>query len=199
MVNSALRRGSRLGIALTLITGLLFTAAPAQASERPIDITGYKVSNITVADSNCRNITVTATTMVKSDFVDSFGSVDVTHKGGIVDSLSFDGRKITGRSSICPSFTGLGAYKVGPADIFAEFEYFEPIFNDYSSEYSSYTDITSKTFYIRGKTKSTLTAKRSGSKVTLTAKVQYYSPDKYRYSQYNGKGAKLQVKSGTNW
>lgn len=199
MVNSALRRGSRLGIALTLVTGLLFTAAPARASERPIDITGYEVSNLIVSSSGCRNITVTATTKVKSDFLDSYGSVDITRQGGLVDSLSIDGRKITDRAFICPSLSGLGIYKVGPADISAEYEYYDSYFDDYWSDYSKYTDNTSKTFYIRGNTKSTLTAKRSGSRVTLTAKAQYYAPDKYRYAQYNAQGAKLQVKSGSTW
>ena len=115
MANSALRRGSRLGITLTIVTGLLFIAAPVQASERPIDITGYKVSNITVSSSSCRNITVTATTAIKSDFLDSYGSVDITRQGGLVDNLSIDGRKITNRAFICPSLSGLGTYKVGPA------------------------------------------------------------------------------------
>lgn len=199
MIKSLLRRSAGLGVAITLVAGLLVTAAPAQASERPIDITGYKVSNITVSDSNCRNLTITASTKVKKDFVDSFGSIDITRKGGLVGYLSFEGRKITDRAMICPSFNGLGAYKVGPADIFAEYEYYDSYFKEYWSDYSDYTDNTSKTFYVRGKAKSTLTAKRSGSKVTLTAKAQVFSPEKYGYAQYNAKGAKLQVKSGTSW
>lgn len=199
MFKSVLRRGTGLGIAAAFAVGLLATATPAQASDRPIDITGYKVSNITVSDSNCRNLTVTASTKVKSDFVDSFGSIDVTRNGGLVSMLGFEGRKITDRAMICPSFSGLGTYKVGPAEIFAEFDYYDSYFGEYWSDYRDYTDNTSKTFYVRGKTKSTLTAKRSGSKVTLTAKAQVYAPDKYRYTQYNAKGAKLQVKSGKTW
>ncbi len=199
MFKSLLSRGTGLGFAVALAVGLLATATPAQASERPIDITGYKVSDITVSDSNCRNLTVTASTKVKSDFVDSFGSIDVTRNGGLVSMLGFEGRKITDRAMICPSFSGLGTYKVGPAEIFAEFDYYDSYFGEYWSDYSDYTDNTSKTFYVRGKTKSTLTAKRSGSKVTLTAKAHVYSPEKYRYAQYNAKGAKLQVKSGKTW
>lgn len=182
-----------------LAAGFAFTAAPAQASERPIDITGYKVSDITVADSNCRNFSVTATTKVKSDFVDSYGVVDVTRNGGLVDMLGFDGRKITDRGFICPSLSGLGTYKVGPADINAEFKYYDSYFGQYMTDYSDYTDNTSKKFQVRGKTKSTLTAKRVGSKVTLTAKAQVFAPEKYRYAQYNGVGAKIQVKSGKTW
>lgn len=199
MFKSVLRRGTGLGIAAAFAVGLLATATPAQASERPIDITGYKVSNITVSDSNCRNLTVTASTKVKSDFVDSFGSVDVTRNGGLVTMLWFEGRKITDRAMICPSFQGLGTYKLGSADLNAEYKYYDSYFEDYMSDYSSYTDNTSKKFYVRGKAKSTLTAKRSGPKVTLTAKATVYSPDKYRYTQYSAKGAKLQVKSGKTW
>lgn len=199
MIKSVLRRGTGLGIAAAFAIGLLATATPAQASERPIDITGYKVSNITVSDSNCRNLTVTASTKVNSDFVDSFGIVDISRGGGVVDSLWFEGRSITDRAMICPSFSGLGTYKVGPADLSAEYEYYDSLFESYMSDYNDYTDNTSKKFYVRGKAKSTLTAKRSGSKVILTAKAQVYAPDKYRYTQYNAKGAKLQVKSGKTW
>lgn len=199
MHKRTVRRGLGLGASIMLAAGLAFTAAPAQASERPIDITGYKVSDITVADSNCRNFSVTATTKTKSDFVDSFGVVDVTRSGGLVYSLWFQGRKITDRAMICPSLSGLGTYKVGPADISAEFKYYDRVFGQYTTDYRDYTDNTSKTFQVRGKTKSTLTAKRVGSKVTLTAKAQVYSPEKYRYAQYNGVGAKVQVKSGKTW
>lgn len=198
MFNSVLRRGTILGIALTSI-GLLATATPARASERPIDITGYKVADITVSDSNCRNLTVTASTQVKPDFVDSFAFIDITRNGGLVSMLGFEGRRISDRALICPSLEGLGTYKVGSADIMAEYGYYDSYFGDYMSDYSSYTDNTSKKFYVRGKAKSTLTAKRLGSRVLLTAKAEVYSPDKYRYSQYNAKGAKFQVKSGKTW
>ncbi|MFJ2619114.1 hypothetical protein [Glutamicibacter sp. NPDC087344] len=185
--------------ALGLVGALGFAAVPAQASERPIDITGYTVSSITVADSSCRNVSVKASTKVKSDFVDSYGIIDVTRNGGLVDSLWMDGRKISDRAFICPSYDGLGVYKVGPADISAEYDYWDSYFGDYFSDYSYYTDNTSKTFNVRGKTKSTLKATRSGSKVTLTATAQVYAPEKYRYAQYNAKKAKFQVKSGKTW
>lgn len=183
-----------------LVTGALTLGlAPAQASERPIDITGYSVSSITVGDYNCRNITIKASTKVKSDYADAYGSVDVTRQGGIVDSLWFENRRVSDRALICPSFSGLGAYKVGPADISASYDYWDSYFDSTMTDYSNYTDRTSKTFYVRGKTKSSLTAKRKGKKVTLTAKAQVYAPEKYRYAQYNAKKAKFQVKSGKKW
>ncbi|MFI8412088.1 hypothetical protein ACIGB6_06320 [Paeniglutamicibacter gangotriensis] len=199
MFKSVLRRGTGLGISVFVAACLLTAATPAQANERPIDITGYQVSNITVADSNCRNLKITASTKIKKNFVDSFGSVDVTRNGGLVSMLWFEGRNITDRAMICPSFDGLGVYKVGAAEINAEYKYYDSYFKEYMSNYSSYTDNTSKKFHVRGKAKSTLTATRSGSKVTLTAKAQVYAPEKYRYAQYNAKGAKLQVKSGKTW
>lgn len=182
-----------------LIGALTVAAAPAQASERPIDITGYSVSSITVGNSGCRNIPVSASTKVKSDYVDSYGSIDVTRKGGLVDTLWMDGRRVSDRAFVCPSYDGLGAYKVGPADLSAEYDYWDSYFGGYLSDYRNYTDYSSKTFYVRGKTKSSLKATRSGSKVTLTATAQVYSPEKYRYAQYNGKKAKFQVKSGKTW
>ncbi|MFF5794066.1 hypothetical protein ACFY5D_18650 [Paeniglutamicibacter sp. NPDC012692] len=195
---SALRRGLGFGASIMLAAGLAFTAAPAQASERPIDITGYKVSDVTVGDSNCRNVTVSAFAKTAGDYVDSYGSIDVTKQGGIVTSMWFEDDELD-RAFICPSLYGLGTYKVGPADINAEYEYYDDYFEEYDTHYTSYTDYTSKTFYVRGKTKSSLSAKRSGSKVTLTAKAQVYTPNKYRYAQYNATGAKFQVKSGSTW
>ncbi|QIV88250.1 hypothetical protein NMP99_07030 [Glutamicibacter mishrai] len=182
-------------LAVTLIAG----TTPAQASERPIDITGYSVSSLTVADSNCRNVTVKASSKVKSDYDDAYAIIDVTRNGGVVHSLWFENRKVSDRATICPSWDGLGAYKVGPADVSASYSYWDSYYQSTWTEYVDYTDRTSKTFYVRGKTKSSLTAKRSGSKVALTAKAQVYSPEKYRYGQYNAKKAKFQVKSGNSW
>lgn len=182
-----------------LAAGLAFTSAPAQASERPVDVTGYKVSDITVSSSGCRNFTVTAATKVQGDFLDSYGSVEISRNGALVDYLSFDERKITDRAFFCPSLSGLGVYKVGPADISASFKYFNEDYQDWSTGYASYIDYTSKTFNVRGKAKSSLSAKRSGSKVTLTGKAQVYTPNKYEFTKYNAAGAKFQVKSGSKW
>lgn len=171
MFDSVLRRGTILGMALTVI-GLFATATPALASERPIDISGYKVADIPVADSNCRNPTVTASIRVKPDFVDSFASIDITCNGGLVPTPGFEGRRFSGRSLICPSLDALGTYKMGAADIIAECGYYDSYFGDYLSDYSSYTDNTSKKFHVRGKAKSTLNAKRLGSTLLLTAKAE---------------------------
>jgi len=190
----------RMATAGLALSGLLLAGtAPAQASERPIDITGYSVSSITVADSNCHYVSVKASSKVKSDYEDAYAFIDVTRNGGLVDSLWFENRKVSDRALICPSWDGLGTYKVGPADVSATYSYWDSYFGYQDTDYVDYTDRTSKSFQVRGKTKSSLSAKRSGSKVTLTAKAQVYSPEKYRYGQYNAKQAKFQVKSGNSW
>ncbi len=199
MQTPALRRFRTITAGLAA-TGLLIVGiVPAQASERPIDITGYSVSSITVADSNCHYVSVKASSKVKNDYEDAYASIDVTRNGGLVHSLWFENRKITNRALICPSWDGLGTYKVGPADVSASYSYWDSYYGFEGTDYVDYTDRTSKSFYVRGKTKSSLTAKRSGGKVTLTAKAQVYSPEKYRYGQYNAKKAKFQVKSGNSW
>lgn len=195
----SLRRALGSVAAVALAGGMAIAAVPAQASDRPIDITGYNVSSITVADSNCRNVYVSANTTIKSDYKSAYGSVDVTRSGGVIDSLWFEGRKVTDRAFICPAFDGLGTYKIGPADISATYKYWDSYWQSYETGYSDYVDRSVKSFYVRGKTKSSLTATRSGMYVTLNAKAQVYSPEKYRYGQYNAKGAKFQVKSGTTW
>ncbi|WP_159611458.1 hypothetical protein [Glutamicibacter sp. JC586] len=194
-----LRRVRNAVVTLVAAGALALGTVPAQASERPIDITDYSVSSITVADSNCRNLTVKASTKVKGDYEDASAYIDVTRNGGLVAGVSLENRKIADRAFICPSLYGLGAYKVGPADVSATYSSWNSYWDDYDTEYTYYTDRTSKTFYVRGKAKSSVSAKRSGRKVTLTAKAQVYSPEKYRYAQYNAKNAKFQVKSGSKW
>lgn len=196
---STLRRIRNTVVTLVAAGALALGTVPAHASERPIDITGYSVSSITVTDYNCRNVTVKASTKIKGDYEDAYASIDVTKRGGVVTWLSLDNRKISNRAFICPSSDGLGAYRVGPAEVSATYSVWNSYWEDYDTEYVDYTDRTSKTFYVRGKAKSSITAKRSGRKVTLTAKAQVYAPDRYGYIKYNAKNAKFQVKSGSKW
>ena len=144
---------SRIATAGLALAGLILAGiAPAQASERPIDITGYSVSSITVADSNCRYVSVRASSKVKSDYNDAYASIDVTRQGGLVDSLWFDNRKVSDRALICPSWDGLGTYKVGPADVSTSYTYWDSYFGYDDIDYVDYTDRTSKSFSVRGKT-----------------------------------------------
>lgn len=149
-----------------------------------------------VSTSSCRNVTIKARTKKQRDYWDSFGTVDVTKAGGWVGSVSFDDGIITDRAVICPSYEGLGKYTVGPADLLAEYEYSD--YWGWSTDLKSYVDGTRKSFYIRGKAKASVSAKRSGKYVTLTGKASRYRPDLYGYRAYNPR-AKFQVKSGNQW
>ena len=114
----------------------------------------------------------------QSDFLDSYGCVESRARVGWSTTLSFDGRKITDRAFFCPALRPRNL-QGGPADISAELQVLRRAYHDWTTGYATYIDYTSKTFNVRGKAKSSLSAKRSGSKVTLTAKAQVYTPDKY--------------------
>lgn len=183
---------------LGLLGGLVLGAAPAQASERPIDITGYKVADVVVSSSVCKNIMITATAKKQKDFTRSDMYVDIIRKGDAVDTVYFAERKLTERGQVCPYSDGLGQYTIGPADVWAEYKYKDSYYG-WTTDSHNYWDATKKNFNVRGNTKSSLTAKRSGKKVTLNATASVYSPQKERYAQYNPKNANLQVKTGKTW
>ena len=187
---------------VALIGGLVLGATPAQASNRPIDVTGYKVSNLVISDDNCKDIMVTAKAKFQRDFNVGTAAAVIMRNGNEEAAPFFDfvNKKKTSandRVQICPFREGLGTYTVGPADVWANYSYKDSGQTLNDSRY--YWDNTKKSFNVRGKTKSSLTAKRSGKKVTLTAKASVFSPEKDRYAQYNPKNAKLQVKSGKSW
>lgn len=185
--------------AVALAGSLLLAGAPAQAAKKPIDITGFNASDQVISNSNCRRVKISA--KLKKNYIGLTNvgywlTSSVSRNGGEIDSAWFADTTVD-YVQICPSFEGLGAYKIGPTDISVDYEYVDR--DGYLSYgFSNYWDATGKTIYLRGKTKSTLTAKRSGKNVTLTTTASVYSPEKYRYAQYNPT-AKLQVKSGTRW
>lgn len=183
--------------ALALASSLLLTAAPTQAAQRPIDVTGFTVSNMVVSSSDCHQVKVTMKSKKKINLDDWWISTNLSQRGRTIDSAWFEGHS-TDYVQVCPPLYGLGAYTLGASKVSASWYGPEDYYGYQPYEYSSYWDETRKTFYVRGKTKSSLTAKRSGSKVTLTAKASVYAPEKYRWAQYNPT-AKLQVKSGKTW
>ncbi|WP_159612335.1 hypothetical protein [Glutamicibacter sp. JC586] len=188
---------------VSLIGALAFGAAPAQASNRPIDITGYSVSDVVVSSDSCKNILVTAKAKFANDFNDAAVESYVSHNGDeLWDHYGFDfvNKKQTTRNDrieICPDRTGLGVYTIAPAYVVATFNYLDD--GTPSLATRDYWDTTKKSFYVRGKTKSNLSVKRSGKKVTLTTTATVFSPEKNRYVGYNPKNATLQVKSGKTW
>lgn len=200
-MKSFARKSVGLGAAIALFAGLVLTSTPAQAAQnnlKSVDITSYKVSDIVVSNKNCKNPSVKASIKKKTSTVTDFTStVNLTRNGKKVNDLIVDLTDLTENVYFCPSEHGLGKYTVGPASSFAEYTYKQG-----STTYQPgifYTDNTKKNFYVRGAVKNSLTAKRQGSKVTLSATASVYSPEKGRYTQYNPKNAKLQVKSGKKW
>lgn len=183
---------------LALIGGLALGAGPAQASERPIDITGYQVADVVVSSSYCKKVMITATAKKQKDFTRSHMYVDIIRQGDIVHTVNFAERTLRERGEVCPYSTGLGQYTIGPADVRAEYKY-KDSYGDWTTDSRDYWDTTKKDFNVRGHTKSSLAAKRSGTKVTLTASASFYSPENGRYAQYSPKNAKLQVKTGKSW
>jgi hypothetical protein len=172
-------------------------APSASASSRPIDITGYKVSDQVVTSSYCRKVTVTMTTKKQKDYKESSIDVDVTRGRDLVGWVSSSNGKSLSRLQICPWLDGLGKYTVGPADVFAGYTKHDS-WGSYT-DYKDYTDNTKKSFYVRAKSKASLSSSRRGRTVTLTAKASSLNLDWDEYRAYNPASAKLQVKSGKTW
>lgn len=195
------RRGAGLGAAIALVVGLALTSAPAQAAPanlKAVDITGYKISDIVVSNKNCKTPSVKASIKKKTSTVTDFTSdVYLTRNGKKINYGIANLRDLTADFYFCPSRHGLGKYTVGPAKSEAEYTYKQD--GTTYVESVKYIDNTKKDFYVRGAVKNSLTAKRQGSKVTLSTTASVYAPEKDRYAQYNPKNAKLQVKSGKNW
>jgi len=187
-----LRTWLRTATAVTASLALLAGIAPmAHAVDREVDVSDFKVSDVVFDKDGCKNVHVTlkGTAWQEVDYDYLWLNADVTRSGYLVDSLSFSEGETEDSAFIC-SWYGLGKYKVGPTDVTGF---------TYDNDYFSFTDQTSKSFYVRGKAKATVTAKRSGSKVTLSAKASYYHPDSFNYRSHSPKGAKFQVKSGSKW
>lgn len=173
-------------------------APSASASSRSIDITGYKVSDQVITSGySCRKITVTMTTKKQKDYKSSSIDVDVTRGRDLVGWLSSSNGKSLSRVQICPWLDGLGKYTIGPADVFAGYSTRDS-WGPYT-DYRDYTDNTKKSFYVRAKSKASLSSSRKGRTVTLSAKATSLNLDRDEYRAYNPASAKLQVKSGKTW
>ncbi|MGZ1491639.1 hypothetical protein [Brevibacterium sediminis] len=166
-------------------------AVSAEAASAKFDVTKLSGKNIVVSDWNCRNVDVYMSHK-KSGVSEWDVYVDVTRKGGIVDGAIFShaGNSKRDRVMVCPDWSGLGKYTLGPSDVYAN--------NKSYSKFVSRTDYTKGSFYVRGKAYASLSSKRGGSTVTLTSSTKVYNPEKYGKVNYNPK-VKFQVKSGSKW
>lgn len=119
--------------------------------------------------------------------------MDVTRGQDLVNWLSAEDGKTLSRMQLCPWLDGLGKYTIGPAD-YTKREY------GYSyTDYRNYTDGTTKSFYVRAKSKASLSSSRKGRTVALTAKATGLNLDRDQYRAYNPSSATLQVKPGKTW
>lgn len=187
---------SAVGVLLALLASVVLVPS-ASASTRPIDITSYKVSDQVITSSYCRMVSVSMTTTKQKDYKESWIDVDVTRGQDLVNWLSSEDGKTLSRLQLCPWMDGLGKYTIGPADVFAEYTARNSL-GTYT-DYRSYTDGTTKSFYVRAKSKASLSSSRKGRTVTLTAKASSLNLDWDQYRAYNPSSATLQVKSGTTW
>lgn len=166
-------------------------AVSAEAATAKFDVTKLSAKSIVVSNYNCKNVDVYMSHK-KSNVGYWNVFVDVTHSGGLTDSLwySNDGDKSRTRALICPSLYGLGKYTLGPSDVSGySWDYYDSV---------DRTDYTKGSFYVRGKAYASLSTKRSGKTVTLTSKTKVYKPEDYGKVNYNPK-VKFQVKSGSKW
>lgn len=201
-MNLLARRGAGIGATIALALGLVLTSAPAQAKEnqKALDVTSYSVSDVVFSNSECKDIAIKPVLKKRISTADEWSiNFGVWFKGNELET----GQIIKGNSydkvNVCPDDIGfgLGKYTVGPADVYAEYTYKQNGYNEWS--YLHYMDYTKKSFYVRGAVKSNLTAKRKGTKVTLSTSASVFAAEKDRWQQYNPKNAKLQVKSGKTW
>ena len=175
---------------VVLVAGAII---PAHAASTSFDVTKLTAKDIVVKSWECYNTTVTMSH--KKSGVDWWDvSTDITKSGAVVDYVFYSsyGNTKTAKSTICPwSNSDYGTYRIGPSSIFAA--------PSRGYTYVNRDDFTKGSFNVRAHVKSGLTAKRSGSKVTLTATAKRYSLDKWGYATYSPKKAKFQVKSGSSW
>jgi len=179
---------------LGLAAAFAATAAPAQAAEtqNPVDITRYSAPDLVVASPACRDVKVTASATVQKGLY-WVASVDVHRGAQPLRDLQVGTDAAAGLVRICPGVVGLGRVDLGGALVGAE----DPGADEYA-DMLLYKDATRGSFTVRGQAKATLTARRSGRTVTLTARTTRYTPANRGYRPLNVT-AHVQVKRGHTW
>ena len=179
--------------ALALAVG---PAVSAEAASSSFDVTKLWGDSVVVSDWNCKYTNVYMKHK-KSRIDDWDVDTDIRGRHGWVDTAWFSdysGSK-KDRIMICPSSDGLGKYTLGPSEVRAYY-YGGSSYNSYGEVERA--DYTKGSFYVRGKSYASLSAKRSGSTVTLTSSSKVYHPERYGKIKYSPK-VKFQVKSGSKW
>ncbi|MGP5195579.1 hypothetical protein [Arthrobacter rhombi] len=175
------------GAVISLAAGLI--AAPAAtAAPRPVDVTGFTVKDMVFSKPGCKSNTVTARIKTSKTVEDFEADAIVTRNGYWEDLLFFDKSSKSERMLLCHG-QGLGAYKVGPTDVYGAT----------TTSWFDFTDRTTKTFYVRGKAKAGISTARKGKYVTVKVSAKYYNPNAYGYSSFSPKSVKIQRKTTGGW
>jgi hypothetical protein len=188
-------------------------AAPAQAAatkDKPIDITKVIVKDAVITKSGaealnklykvgsgCLNVPMslkysTYRGTKASSWVGVVGLGDVKHDNpsgfyfapGMAASTTI---KSSGANAFLCKRVGRIDYEVGGS-----------MSRDGKKAFDNPTKVTGS-FKVRQDAATTLTAKRSGKTVTLTAKATYFNVKTGKTSAYNPNGATVQVKNGSKW
>lgn len=177
------------GAVLSLTAGLISVPA-ASGATRPVEVTGFTANNLVFSEPGCKYNTIKVKRTVSSSVEDFDIFTDVTRNGYVEDAAWYFGSDVSERIFIC-DWQGLGAYKVGPSDVFGfKRNYYTPF---------DYVDRTSKTFYVRGKAQAGISSSRKGNDVTVNVSARYYNPSAMRYSYYSPTGVKIQRKTSSGW
>jgi hypothetical protein len=169
--------------------------AVASTTSPYFDVTKLSAKDLVIASSTagCQSVTVTMARKVGNGMKNWDAFVDVTRGSQIYSSVWFssDSNPTTDRFTFCAS-DNFGKYTIGPSDWFA----------NSSSVYKSGLDTTKGYFYVRAKTKASISSiARSGGYTTVKASATRFKPHGYPsdYVKFSAPKAYLQVKSGTTW
>lgn len=177
---------------------------PANAAKKAtVNVTKLSAPSVTVTNAKCKAVKVKVKKKSNTAYWDVFTKVRKGGKNAIAMTGKysrpyaefhggFDG-STTDKIKVCPKKIGLGKVTMGPSDTNA-------VFSEWGNGHTSTTDKTKGHFYIRGKAKASLSAKRTGGKVKLTASARKYQPKRSKpgYVPFN-RTVKFQVKSGSGW
>lgn len=186
-------------------------AAPAQAAaskDKPVDITKVIVKDVVIKKSTkvqkisglgkrCFNVPMSLkyTEYKKNAHLDWIGAVAMGNRYAAEPEFVYLAPAMAGSKTLAT--TGASAFVCDRAGRI-DFAVVGSTDFNFKNEFTNPTKVTGS-FKIRQDAATTLTAKRSGKTVTLTAKATYFSVKTSKTTAYNPKGATVQVKQGSKW
>ncbi|RII42654.1 hypothetical protein DWB68_05775 [Galactobacter valiniphilus] len=186
-------------------------AAPAQAAaskDKPVDITKVIVKDVVIKKSTkvqrisglgkrCFNVPMSLkyTEYKKNAHLDWIGAVAMGNRYAAEPEFVYLAPAMAGSKTLAT--TGASAFVCDRAGRI-DFAVVGSTDFNFKNEFTNPTKVTGS-FKIRQDAATTLTAKRSGKTVTLTAKATYFSVKTGKTTAYNPKGATVQVKQGSKW